>query len=148
MKFELSRLFSARRNFRAWVAAILFIAGHCCASMVLAAKGPAQHVVDVDGHPIAVWSRSAQRPRHVILLVHGRTWSAVPDFDLQTPEKRSVMEALAARGYAAYAVDLRGYGATPRNADGWTTPSQSADDVAGVLGWIAKGHPRLAKPVF
>ncbi len=51
-----------------------------------AAAGPPAHLtVVVDGHPMAVWSRTARHPKGVILLLHGRTWSALPDFDLQVP---------------------------------------------------------------
>jgi pimeloyl-ACP methyl ester carboxylesterase len=45
-------------------------------------------------------------------------------------------------------VDLRGYGATARNADGWNTPNQAAADVAQVLKWIAQRHPKLSKPTL
>ena len=125
------------------------IATLCCAHAALAAKAPTQHTVTVDGHPIAVWSRAPANPKHVILLVHGRTWSALPDFDLETPhENRSVMQGLVKLGFATYAIDLRGYGSTPRNANGWTTPNQSADDVARVLQWIAQRHPQLGKPIL
>jgi alpha-beta hydrolase superfamily lysophospholipase len=73
----------------------------------------------------------------VILLLHGRTWSGLPNFDLQVPgEKRSLMDAFVARGYAAYALDSRGYGATPRDATGWLTPDRAVTDVATVLDWI------------
>lgn len=118
-----------------------------------AASTPAQHTVTVDGHaiahPIAVWSRVPARPKHAILLVHGRTWSTLPDFDLHPPgENRSIMRALAKHGYAVYGIDLRGYGATPRNADGWSTPNQAASDVAQVLEWIQRRHPRLRKPAL
>jgi len=108
-----------------------------------------QHAVAVDGHQIAVWSRVPARPMHTILLVHGRTWSTLPDFDLEVPgTERSIMRALAAHGYAVYGVDLRGYGATPRNQDGWSTPNQAANDVAQVLEWIHRRHSRLNKPVL
>ena len=77
----------------------------------------------VDGHSLAVWSKLPARPRAVMLLVHGRTWSSRPDFDLQAPgEELSLMDGLVAMDIAAYAVDLRGYGATPRDASGWLTP--------------------------
>jgi len=120
-----------------------------CASPAFAADQLTQHIVNVEDHPVSVWSRAAKHPKYAILLVHGRTWSALPDFDLQVPDKnRSVMQALVKLGYATYAIDLRGYGSTPRNADGWTTPNQAAADVAQVLRWIAQRHAQLSKPVL
>ena len=99
-----------------------------------------------DGHPMAVWARRPAAPQAAVLLVHGRTWSSRPDFDLQVPGlERSVMRSLAARGVAAYAVDLRGYGETPRDATGWITPRRSAPDVVNVLAWIRRQHPALAR---
>jgi pimeloyl-ACP methyl ester carboxylesterase len=105
--------------------------------------------VQSDGHPMAVWARRPANPRGVILLVHGLTWSTRPDFDLQVPGlERSVMSSLAARGFAAYGVDLRGYGETSRDATGWLTPRRAAADVINVLGWIAGQHPALPKPAL
>jgi len=46
------------------------------------------------------------------------------------------MVALNREGYIAYALDMRGYGATPRDETGWLTPERAASDVAGVLKWI------------
>ncbi|MCA9651008.1 MAG: alpha/beta fold hydrolase [Myxococcales bacterium] len=106
-------------------------------------------VVEVDGHPLTVWYRQPERARDVIVLVHGRTWSARPDFDLQAPgEQRSLMDALVAEGFAVYAVDLRGYGATPRDATGWLTPDRAAADVAEVLAWVRGRHPDGEPPVL
>jgi pimeloyl-ACP methyl ester carboxylesterase len=97
-----------------------------------------RHEVVVDGHPFAVWSKVPELPRSSMLLVHGRTWSARPDFDLQVPgESLSLMDGLVELGVAAYAVDLRGYGATPRDPSGWLTPDRAARDLAGVLAWLA-----------
>lgn len=91
-----------------------------------------------DGHPLAVHVKRPATPTAAVLLVHGRTWSGLPDFDLQVAgESASLMDALAAAGIAAYAVDLRGYGATPRDATGFTTPRRSAADVAAVMKHIA-----------
>jgi pimeloyl-ACP methyl ester carboxylesterase len=82
-----------------------------------------------------------------MLLVHGRTWSTRPDFDLQVPgESLSLMDGLVAMGVAAYGVDLRGYGATPRDASGWLTPERAVADVAGVLRWVGARHPELPAP--
>ena len=35
------------------------------------------------------------------------------------------MDQLAAKGWAAYALDLRGYGGTKRDATGWNTPDRA-----------------------
>jgi pimeloyl-ACP methyl ester carboxylesterase len=105
--------------------------------------------VQSDGHPMTVWARRPAAPAGAILLVHGRTWSSRPDFDLQVPGlRRSVMASLAERGYAAYAVDLRGYGGTPRDRTGWLTPRRSMDDVLNVLAWLRGQHPALGRPAL
>jgi pimeloyl-ACP methyl ester carboxylesterase len=96
-----------------------------------------------DGFELAMWRKAPPQPRRAVLLIHGRTWSARPDFDLQVPgESRSFMDALVAEGYAAYALDLRGYGATPRDATGFLTPERAAADVAAALRTIG-GKPAL-----
>ena len=96
--------------------------------------------VRVDGHPLTVWGK--RPPTEVsgsILLLHGRTWSARPNFDLKVPGGRinvSLMDALVARGYAVYALDQRGYGGTPRDSSGWLTPDRAERDVRAVLEWV------------
>ena len=81
-----------------------------------------------------MWRKAPTAPRRAVLLIHGRTWSGRPDFDLQVPgESRSFMDLLVAQGYAAYALDLRGYGATPRDPTGFVTPERAAADVAAAL---------------
>ena len=106
-----------------------------------------RHTVMADGHPVALWEKSAAGATESILLVHGRTWSALPDFDLQLDgEELSMMDSLVDAGYAVYAVDLRGYGETPRDDTGWLTPNRAADDVAIVIAWIAGQGNRNAKP--
>jgi len=101
-----------------------------------------------DGLTLALWAREVARPKGVIVLLHGRTWSALPDFDLQVPgDQRSVMQSLNARGYSAFALDMRGYGKTPRDATGWLTPDRAALDVAAVLEWLAK-EKKISRPVL
>ena len=113
------------------------------------AGGPERLTVQSDGHPIALWARRPSSAKGAVLFVHGRTWSGRPDFDLQVPGyKRSVLASFAAQGYAAYAVDLRGYGATPRDATGWLTPKRAAADITNVLAWIATQHPAVPKPTL
>ncbi len=106
-----------------------------------------RHSVDSDGHAIAVWEKSPAAPQALMLLIHGRTWSTLPDFDLQVAgEDLSLMDGLVALNIATYGVDLRGYGATPRDASGWLTPNQAVRDVTTVLQWLRQRHPQLAKP--
>jgi len=117
------------------------------------APAPAQqaellhHTVDAQGHPMAVWEKSPADPVGTIVLIHGRTWSSLPDFDLQVPgEDLSLMDGLVAEGYATFAVDLRGYGATPRDETGWLTPDRAAKDMVAVLQWVGnrtRGKPAL-----
>jgi pimeloyl-ACP methyl ester carboxylesterase len=100
-----------------------------------AATEPARLVVTADdGFQLTMWRKAPPKFRRTVLLIHGRTWSGRPDFDLQVPgEARSFMDALVAQGYAACALDLRGYGATPRDATGFLTPERAAGDVAAAL---------------
>ena len=125
-------------------------------ALLLTARGLAvqampleRFVVTSDGHGLVVWARRPASPRGAVLLVHGRTWSSRPDFDLQVPGlQRSVLTSLAARGLAAYAVDLRGYGETPRDASGWITPRRAAADVINTLTWMTAQHPTLPRPTL
>ncbi|WP_299682999.1 alpha/beta fold hydrolase [uncultured Dokdonia sp.] len=108
-----------------------------------------QHTVISEGHPMAVWEKKAPKPKGVILFVHGRTWSGVPDFDLQVEdEDLSLMDGMIEQGYTTYAIDLRGYGATPRDASEWNTPNKAARDINTVLQWISTQHKNQKVHLF
>jgi len=120
---------------------------------VFAAPKLEQLAVPSDGITLALWAREVQHPKGAIVLVHGRTWSSLPDFDLAVKvsraetsrgadkeQGRSVMQSLNARGYSTFALDLRGYGKTPRDATGWLTPDQAARDVSAALEWLARNR--------
>ena len=118
-----------------------------------AAKTPVKlerHDVVVDGHHLTVWEKRGAQPRAAILLLHGRTWSSLPNFDLQVPgEKRSFMDALTAAGLDVFALDMRGYGATERDATGWLTPNRAVADTGGVLEWMQQRMPAAQKlPIY
>lgn len=108
----------------------------------------ARHTVAVDdGHPVAVHSKRAAGAWGSVVLVHGRTWSALPDFDLQVPGARvSLMDNLVAEGLVVYAVDLRGYGATPRDPSGYLSPTRAADDLAAVARFAAADSGLSVRP--
>jgi alpha-beta hydrolase superfamily lysophospholipase len=115
-----------------------------------AQTAPVKHMVAAsDGQQLAVWEKKAPKPKGAILLLHGRTWSTLPDFDLQVPgEHRSLMDALVARGYSVYGLDLRGYGATPRDASDWDTPDRSVEDLSAALAWVTKNSGVPGKPAL
>jgi len=115
-----------------------------------AARTPIKHDVVVDAHHLTVWQKRGAQPRAAILLLHGRTWSSLPNFDLQVAgEKRSFMDALAQAGFDVFALDMRGYGATPRDATGWLTPDRAVADAAGVLIWMQQRMPAGQKlPIY
>jgi len=65
---------------------------------VLAKNPLLKHTVLSDGHPLAVWEKKTENAKGIILFVHGRTWSGVPDFDLQVEgEDLSLMGGMVAR---------------------------------------------------
>src|SRR5829696_1000917 len=107
-------------------------------------RTPIKHDVVVDGHHLAVWQRKgAGVGATKILLIHGRTWSSLPNFDLRVPgEDRSFMDALGGAGFDVFAVDLRGYGATPRDPSGFLTPDRAVADVAAVVTWMQQQDAR------
>jgi hypothetical protein len=77
-------------------------------SATLAQTTAIQHSVDADGHPIALWEKSVAQPKGHILLHHGRTWSSIPDFDLQVSgEDLSLMEGFNDMGYSVWAIISR-----------------------------------------
>ena len=105
---------------------------------------PDRLTILVEGHELALWAKSPPAPEATLLLIHGRTWSSLPNFDLaESGGNRSVLDAFVRRGYAAYALDLRGYGASARDATGWLTPARAVADVRAALDHIATRHPRI-----
>jgi pimeloyl-ACP methyl ester carboxylesterase len=127
---------------------LLIAVGFTSSPAAVAAPKLQQLAVPAEGHSLALWAREVRRPKGAIILIHGRTWSALPDFDLQVKgQSRSVMQSLNARGYSAYALDLRGYGKTPRDSTGWLTPDAAAKDVIATLQWLAS-EKRVKRPAL
>jgi len=99
-----------------------------------------KHIVESNGHPMTLWHKVDKKnlaTSKQILLLHGRTWSSLPDFDLQVEgEHLSLMDNFVELGFSVWALDARGYGETARDKSGWNTPNQAAEDVANVATWI------------
>ncbi len=106
-----------------------------------------------DGHPLAVYGigddKSEPSPEdHILLMLHGRTWSSVPVYHLlggsnnaeKGLESRSLMEALHHNKIRVYAMDFRGFGGTAPDASAAVEPNRCVEDVESVLEWLAKRH--------
>ena len=64
-------------------------------------------------------------------------------------EKRSFRDGLADAGLDVFALDMRGYGATPRDATAWLTPDRAVADVLGVVAWLQQRMPAAQRlPVY
>lgn len=62
---------------------------------------------------IHVRHKTAGKPSRVVLFVHGATGPSEPDFDLDFKDY-NWMEFMVRAGFDAYAIDLSGYGSSPR----------------------------------
>ncbi|MEP6729291.1 MAG: alpha/beta fold hydrolase [bacterium] len=131
-------------------AGLLVAAPHVVVAQNAVAAPQRREVRADDGHRLVLWEkRPATLPKGEIVLLHGRTWSALPNFDLHVAgQKVSAMDALVAKGYAVYALDQRGYGATARDTTGWLTPERAAADAEAVTDWVAAHAPNSRRPAL
>jgi len=101
-----------------------------------------KNMVMSNGHAMALWHKQPNKmvdESKQIILLHGRTWSSLPDFDLQVEgEKLSLMDNLVELGFSVWALDARGYGETKRDASGWNTPNKAAQDAANIVKWVTE----------
>jgi pimeloyl-ACP methyl ester carboxylesterase len=108
-----------------------------------------KNIVKSNGHSMVLWHKQPANKSNSkqIILLHGRTWSALPDFDLQVAgEELSLMDNLTKLGFSVWALDARGYGATKRDESGWNNPDKAAADVANIIKWVT--HKTGVKPVL
>jgi pimeloyl-ACP methyl ester carboxylesterase len=118
---------------------------------------------NLDSHPLTVYGINSEKmhdekaanpdgkPRRPVLLLHGRTWSAVPVYHLlggpknaakgiPGRESRSLMEEMYDAGLQPYTMDFRGFGGTPHDESQCVEPNLCASDAECVLKFIADRH--------
>lgn len=111
-----------------------------------------------DGHPLSVYGINSKviddtdipvdSKRRPILLLHGRTWSAIPVYHLlggkngeeDGQKSRSLMEAMYAAGLQPYTMDFRGFGGTPMDGTKNVVPVRCVEDVESVMEFITARH--------
>ena len=99
--------------------------------------------IDLPGLSLHLRGRGDDPSRPPVLLVHGATYAS-PLFDLAVPG-RSWLAALAGAGFAAYALDVRGYGrsAMPtRPGHPFARMDEAGRDIGGAMAWVAARHGR------
>ena len=103
----------------------------------------------LDGHRICVYEKApvSSEVKGTILLIHGRTWSSLPVFDLNYEStgdgkiktvNLSTMDQLVSKGIRVFAIDLRGFGGTARDESGWLTPYKAVSDIKSVVNWLSR----------
>ena len=98
---------------------------------------------DVPGLRLHLRARGDDPARAPVLMVHGATYASTL-FDLAVPD-RNWMAALEAAGFAAYALDVRGYGrsAMPRVPDApFARAPEAGRDIGDAMAWIGARHGR------
>jgi pimeloyl-ACP methyl ester carboxylesterase len=99
---------------------------------------------DLPGLRLHLRSRSDDPARPPVLMVHGATYAS-PLFDIGVPG-RSWLTALAEAGFAAYALDVRGYGRSgmPAMPDApFARMDEAGRDIGDAIAWIAARHGRV-----
>lgn len=108
-----------------------------------------EHRIKINHHTFAVYEKKHDLAKEVIVLIHGKTISALPNFDLQVESGNvSVMDVFVEKGFQVYAMDMRGFGNTPRDASGWINPEKAFRDVVGLLEWVIQRHSQTIKPTL
>ncbi|MEM7490255.1 MAG: alpha/beta hydrolase [Pseudomonadota bacterium] len=98
---------------------------------------------DLPGLRLHLRARGDDLARPPVLLVHGATYAS-PLYDLGVPD-RSWLAALAEAGFAAYALDVRGYGRSvmPETPDRpFARMDEAGPDIGDAMAWIAERHGR------
>lgn len=111
-----------------------------------------EHYVLSNGLKIYLWEKyhknfdkTFKQSRKIVLLVHGKTWSGKPDFDLQIRDY-SVMDFLARNGYDVWSIDIHGYGKSEKTDKDWSDTESAANDIGAAVDYISgqKGVDKIS----
>jgi pimeloyl-ACP methyl ester carboxylesterase len=83
------------------------------------------------------FGKTFKQSNKIVLLVHGKTWSGRPDFDLQIRDY-SVMDFLARNGYDAWAIDIHGYGRSEKTDKDWSDTESASNDIGAAVDYITR----------
>ncbi|MBD0286929.1 MAG: alpha/beta fold hydrolase [Flavisolibacter sp.] len=103
-----------------------------------------EHYVLSNGLKIYLWEKYHQDfdktfalSQKIVLLVHGKTWSGRPNFDLQIRDY-SLMDFLARNGYDAWSIDIHGYGRSDKTDKDWSDTESASKDIGAAVDYIVK----------
>jgi pimeloyl-ACP methyl ester carboxylesterase len=99
--------------------------------------------VVVDGVPMSALTADAERPRAVVVAVHGGATSSAY-FDCPGRPELSLLRAAAARGFTAIALDRPGYGTSAIYAREFADPNRRVSAAFGAVDKILAGTDRGA----
>ena len=101
-----------------------------------------EHYTLSNGLKIYLWEKyhkdfdkTFKQSRKIVLLVHGKTWSGRPDFDLQIRDY-SVMDFLARNGYDVWSIDIHGYGKSEKTDKDWSDTESASNDIGAAVDYI------------
>lgn len=102
-----------------------------------------EHYAMSNGLKIYLWEKyhkdfdkTFKQSRKIVLLVHGKTWSGRPDFDLQIRDY-SLMDFLARNGYDAWSIDIHGYGRSEKTDKDWSDTEAASNDIGAAVDYIS-----------
>jgi pimeloyl-ACP methyl ester carboxylesterase len=100
------------------------------------------HYAVSNGLKVYLWEKfhkdfdeTFKQTNKVVLLVHGKTWSGRPDFDLQIRDY-SLMDFLARNGYDVWAIDIHGYGRSEKTSKDWSDTESASNDIGAAVQYI------------
>jgi pimeloyl-ACP methyl ester carboxylesterase len=129
-----------------WLTLIFALANFVRAQETASVKGIVgkEHFVSSNNLKVYLWqkyrkdfAKTFKQTGKIVLLVHGRTWTGRPNFDLQI-RGYSLMDFLAKNGYDVWAIDIHGYGKSDKTDKDWSDTESAVGDIAAAVDYITK----------